>query len=93
LVTSLLVASGVILGRFLARSRQAHPKDEPEEEEENERAHVTEKKALVTPSPQPSTERQSPAHPSPPSVLPSSQSSPTARSRTEFPHVSLLEQS
>lgn len=33
IVTSLLVAGGVILGRFLARSRQS-PKDEPEEEDQ-----------------------------------------------------------
>lgn len=40
IVTSLLVASGVILGRFLARSRQP-PKEEPDEEDQ--RAPAVEK--------------------------------------------------
>ena len=42
IVTSLLVASGVILGRFLARSRQP-PKAEEEREEEDQRAPAVDK--------------------------------------------------
>jgi hypothetical protein len=42
-VTSLLVASGVILGRFLARSRQT-PKEEEPVEEEDQRGSVEDKK-------------------------------------------------
>jgi hypothetical protein len=51
IVTSLLVASGVILGRFLARSRQPAQKEQPEEENQTQRQQKPEEKPVVATDP------------------------------------------